>query len=34
MKNVIQPLGKSVFITLGLTAAADAADAGICKKNP
>ena len=31
MKNVIKPLGKSVLITLGLTAAA-AADAGIHKK--
>ena len=32
MKNVIKPLGKSVLITLGLTAAAAAADAGIHKK--
>ena len=28
MKNLIQPLSKSVLITLGLTAAASAADAG------
>ena len=33
MKNVIQPLAKSVLITLGLTAAASAADAGLYKKN-
>ena len=32
MKNVIKPLGKSVLIPLGLTAAASAADAGIHKK--
>ena len=33
MKNVIQPLAKSVFIPLGLTAAAaSAADTGIHKK--
>ena len=32
MKNVIQPLAKSVLIPLGLTAAA-AVDAGINKKN-
>ena len=32
MKNVIQPLAKSVLIPLGLTAAASAADAGIHKK--
>ena len=32
MKNVIQPLAKSVLISLGLTAAASAADAGIHKK--
>ena len=32
MKNVIKPLAKSVLITLGLTAAASAADAGIHKK--
>ena len=32
MKNVIQPLGKSVLIPLGLTAAASAADAGLHKK--
>ena len=29
MKNVIQPLAKSVLIPLGLTAAASAADVGI-----
>ena len=33
MKNVIQPLAKSVLIPLGLTAAASAADAGIHQKN-
>ena len=32
MKSVIQPLAKSVLISLGLTAAASAADAGIHKK--
>ena len=32
MKNVIQPLAKSVLIPLGLTAAASAAGAGIQKK--
>ena len=32
-KNVIKPLAKSVFIPLGLTVAASAADAGIHKKN-
>ena len=32
LKNVIKPLAKSVLITLGLTAAASAADAGIHKK--
>ena len=32
-KNVIKPLAKSVLIPLGLAAAADAADAGIHKKN-
>ena len=32
MKNVTQPLAKSVLIPLGLTAAASAADAGISKK--
>ena len=32
MKNVIQPLAKSVLIPLGLTAAALAVDAGIRKK--
>ena len=32
MKNVIKPLAKSVFIPLGLTSAASAADAGIHKK--
>ena len=34
IKNVIQPLAKSVLIPLGLTVAASAAaDAGIHKKN-
>ena len=33
MKNVIKPLGKSLLIPFGLTAAASAADAGIHKKN-
>ena len=32
MKNVIVPLAKSDLITLGLTAAASAAEAGIHKK--
>ena len=32
IKNVIKPLGKSVLISLRLTAAASAADAGINKK--
>ena len=32
IKNVITPVAKSVLITLGLTAAASAADAGIHKK--
>ena len=32
MKNVIQPLAKSVLIPLGLTAAAPSADAGMHKK--
>ena len=32
MKNVIKPLAKSVFIPLGLTSAASAADAEIHKK--
>ena len=32
ISNVIKPLAKSVLITLGLTAAASAADAGIHKK--
>ena len=32
MKSVITPLAKSVLIPLGLTATADAADAGIHKK--
>ena len=32
MKSVIKPLAKSVLITLGITAAASAADAGIHKK--
>ena len=33
MKSVIQPLAISIFIPLGLTASASAADAGIHKKN-
>ena len=33
MKNVIKPLAKTVLITLGLTAAASAANVGIHKKN-
>ena len=33
IKNVINPLAKSVLIPLGLTAAASAADAEIHKKN-
>ena len=33
IKHVIKPLAKSVLIPLGLTATADAADAGIHKKN-
>ena len=33
IKNVINPLVKSVLIPLGLTAAASAADAGIQKKH-
>ena len=33
MKNVIKPLAKNVLITLGLTAAASAADAAIHKKS-
>ena len=33
MKSVIKPLAKSVLISLGLTAAASAADARIHKKN-
>ena len=32
VKNVIKPLTKSVLISLGFTAAASAADAGIHKK--
>ena len=32
IKNLIKPLAKNVLITLGLTAAASAADAGIHKK--
>ena len=32
MKNVIEPLAKSVLVLLGLTAGASAADAGIHKK--
>ena len=33
IKNVTKPLTKSVLISLGLTAAASAADAGIWKKS-
>ena len=33
MKNIIQPLPKSVLIPLGLIAAASAGDAGIHKKS-
>ena len=33
IKNVIEPLAKSVLIPLGLTAATSAADAGIHKKS-
>ena len=33
LKNVIQPLDKSVFIPLGLNAAVSAADARIHKKD-
>ena len=33
IKNVINPLAKSVLIPLGLTATASAADAGVHKKN-
>ena len=33
MKNVVKPLAKIVLIPLGLTAAASAADEGICKKS-
>ena len=32
MKSVLKPLAKSVFLPLGLTAAASGADAGIHKK--
>ena len=32
IKNIIETLGKSVLIPLGLTAAASAADAGVHKK--
>ena len=32
VKTVVQPLAKSVLITLGLTAEASVADAGIRKK--
>ena len=32
MKNVIKPVAKNVLISLGLTAAASTADAGIHKK--
>ena len=34
IKNVIKSLAKGVLISLGLNAAASAADAGIHKKNP
>ena len=33
MKSVIKPLAKSVLVSLGLTAAASAANAGIHKKS-
>ena len=33
MKSAIKPLAKSVLVSLGLTAAASAADAGIHKKS-
>ena len=33
MKNVLKSLAKGVFIPLGLTAAASAADSGIEKKS-
>ena len=33
MKNAVKPLGKSVLIPLGITAALSAADAEIHKKN-
>ena len=33
IKNVIKPIGKSILIPLGLTAAKSAADAGIHKKS-
>ena len=33
MKSVIQPLGESVLIPLGLTAAVSAADEGIHKRS-
>ena len=33
IKNVIKPLAKTVLTLLGLTAAASAVDAGICKKS-
>ena len=32
MKNVLQPLAKSVFIPLGLTSAESAVDAGVNKE--
>ena len=32
MKNVLQPLAKSVFIPLGLTSAASAVDTGVNEK--
>ena len=33
IKNIINPLAKSVLIPLGLTATASAVDAGVHKKN-
>ena len=33
MENVVQPLAKSIFISLGLTAAISTADAEIHKKS-
>ena len=32
IRNLLKPLSKSVLVPLGLTAAATAADAAICKK--